>query len=200
MQKTYKEKCFTSTIDNLNVHYLRDFLTPQKADKYYQILDKLLKDNSKNDKRTSITLGNTNICHIYEGTLCWNNDDITSQIIRVLRHQVEKFTSMKFNFVIINRYANGNVGIGAHRDKEKSLGDNPTIAGISLGSLRYVQFVANNFIPEEMPKKIQLALDHGSLYVMHDPTNKYWTHEILKSPKVYKSRISLTFRYLHIIE
>ena len=198
-QKTFKEKCFVSDIDNLNVVYRRDFLTPQKADKYYEILENLMKDDDNKKQRKSLVFGDRG-CKVYTGTMCWDDsDDIVCQIIRVMRHHVEKFTRMKFNFVVINRYPDGSIGISKHRDKEETLGDCPTIAGVSLGSMRNINFESSYFIPQEMPNKIQLALDHGSIYVMYHPTNKRWSHEIPKMPKVYKSRISLTFRYLYDI-
>lgn len=199
MQKTFAEKSFISNTDNLNVKYKRDFLTNYKADKYYKILDNLLCSIEK-DKRVNIGYGSNDICNIYDGTLCWDDDDIVCQIIRVMKHKVETFTGLRFNFVLINRYPNGNIGIGAHRDKEENLGDSPSIAGISLGSMRDIIFEANYFIPQEYPKKIELSLDHGSVYVMYHPTNKYWTHEIPKRTKIFKSRISLTFRYLYHLD
>lgn len=199
-QKTFKEKCFVSEIDNLNVVYKRDFLTPQKADKYYEILENLMKDDDNKRERKSMVFGDRGCCKTYKGIPCWDDsNDILCQILRVMRHHVEKFTGLKFNFVVINRYPSGESGIGFHKDREESLGDNPTIAGISLGSIRDVEFQPSYFIPQEMPNNIQLALDHGSIYVMYHPTNKHWMHGIPKRPKVYKSRISLTFRYLYDI-
>jgi alkylated DNA repair dioxygenase AlkB len=196
-QKTFKEKSFTSTVDNLNVQYKRDFLTPEKADKYYQILENLMKVISDENKRICVTYGNKQTCEYFTDTKSWDGNDIVCQILRVMKHFVEEFTGLKFNFVLINRYPDGHTGMGKHRDKELCLGDTPTIAGISLGSVRDIQFEPYNSIPQEIDKKIVLSLDHGSVYVMHHPTNKYWTHEILKNTKVNKSRISLTFRYVY---
>lgn len=198
LQKTYGEKTFQSLIDNLHVQYKRDFLIPQKADKYYKILDNLIKDIDK-DKRTSVGYGSKEVCKIYGDMLCWDGDDIVCQVIRVMKKKVEEFTKMKFNFVLINRYPSGKVSIGPHRDKEDSLGDCPTIAGVSLGCMRDIHFEASYFMPQEMPKKIELSLDHGSIYVMYHPTNKHWTHAIPAIPRINKSRISLTFRALIII-
>jgi hypothetical protein len=201
-QKTFKEKSFVSEIDKLNVYYKRDFLTPQKADKYYEILDNLLKEKDKdNKKRTSMGFGNKDVCKIYPDISSWDdNNDIVCQILRVMHHHVEKLTGLKFNFVLINRYPSGDSGIGRHRDKEDSLGETPTIAGVSLGGMRDIQFEASYFIPKEMPKNVRFVLDHGSIYVMYHPTNRSWTHEIPKMPKVTKSRISLTFRHLYDVE
>lgn len=50
----------------------------------------------------------------------------------------------------------------------------------------------NNFPIENDSLKCELA--HGSLCVMQNTTNKYWTHQIPKQLKVKNPRISLTFR------
>jgi len=201
LQKTYAEVSFKSDVDHLNVQYKRDFLTPQKADKYYKILDDFIKGIDNNDnKRFFISFGDKETCKVYPDAKSWDeSNDIICQIIRVMRHQVEKFTGSKCNYVYINRYPTGTIGMNKHRDKEVT-GEKPIIAGISLGSVREIQFTPDNFIPEEMPKKISFSLDHGSIYVMNYPTNSFWLHEILKQTKVYGSRISLTFRYVYPIE
>lgn len=198
LQKTHSEISFISEIDNINVQYKRDFLTSKKADKYYEILDNLIKNISNQNKRVSISYGDHTVCNVHEETHSWDSsDDIQCQIIRVMKHKVEKLTNLPFNFVLINRYPMGFVSMGKHRDKEESLGKTPTIAGISLGAVRDIQFESEGFFPKEVPKKISFSLDHGSIYVMGYPTNNYWTHEIPKRTKVYGSRISLTFRYVH---
>ena len=199
LQRTFSEKTYISKVDNFHLEYKRDFLFPEKADKYYKILDNHLKEISNEHKRTCTTFGTKDVAIEFEDTESWDDsNDIVCQIIKVMRHKVEKFTGLKYNFVLINRYPDGNVGMGKHKDKEKCLGENPTITGISLGSVRDMQFEPDIFFPKELPNKIAISLDHGSVYVMRHPTNKYWTHEILKRPKVCRSRISLTFRYVYI--
>ena len=198
LQRTFSEKTFQSNKDNFHLEYKRDFLLPEKADKYYKILEQEFKKISNEHKRTCMTFGTKEVAEEFEDTESWeDSNDIVCQIIRVMHHKVEKFTGLKYNFVLVNRYPDGSVGMGKHRDKESCLGEDPTITGISLGSVRDMQFEPEGFFPEELPKKIAISLDHGSIYVMHHPTNKYWTHEVLKRPKVCRSRISLTFRWIY---
>lgn len=99
------------------------------------------------------------------------------------------FLNTKFNYTLINNYINGNNYIGYHADDEKELGKNPIIAGISFGEEREIYF--KSMIDE---KVIKIKLPHNSLFVMFDPTNKYWKHSIPKKSKSIGQRISLTFR------
>jgi len=198
LQKTYTEVSFKSDVDHLNVQYKKDFLTPQKADKYYEILDNYIKGMDNSDsKRINVSFGDKESCKVYPEAQSWDeNNDIICQIIRVMKHQVEKFTGLKYNYAYINRYPTGAIGMNKHQDREV-LDEESAIVGISLGCIRDLSFEPVGFIPEEMPKKITLSLDHGSIYVMHYPTNAYWSHEIPKMPKLYKSRVSITFRYVY---
>ena len=212
LQKRFKKKNFTSLIDNFNVHYYPRFLSDHQANKYFNILEyQLFKNYETKSKiiingkeleisRKIIGYGDKNICdsnneyHIRS----WENKDIISKILKNIRHMIEIFTGKKFNFVLINRYENGMQSIGFHRDKEKCLGNEPDIIGISLGADRLFRFKCENFLPEKIPKNFELILEHGSLLAIYHPTNKYWMHSVPISTKVKDIRISLTFRYLHI--
>lgn len=207
-------KTFCSLKDNLNVHYKADFIEEHKANKYYHIFEKeLVYDTAEQSKvvvygkehyvpRKQTSYGDPGTYYSFSGATVyahpWDNDNIVCKIIKNIKHKVEVFTGKKFNFVLINRYKDGNDSIGAHRDNEGGLGDSPVIAGVSLGAMRDVCFAPYKFIPEILPKRITLQLDHGSIFVMYPPTNTYWTHEIPKRANVNKPRISLTFRYLYV--
>jgi alkylated DNA repair dioxygenase AlkB len=206
LQTRFKLKAFCSLIDQLNVHYSANFLDQAKANKYYKILeDQLIYDldeklpitifgKKQYISRKHIAYGD-DIC--YHDARSWNHNDIVSKVLRNIKHKVEVFTGLKFNYVLINRYHDGQSSIGAHRDKEDELGREATIAGVSLGSTRIIRFTPDNIIPQKLPKQIDLQLDHGSIYVMHHPTNLHWKHSIPKTAKVNKPRISLTFRYVY---
>jgi len=119
LQKTFAEVSFKSEVDHLNIQYKRDFLTPQKADKYYEILDNLIKKMDDSDhKRINISFGDNEICNYYKDTQSWDDsNDIVCQIIRVMKHQVEKFTGLKYNYAYINRYPTGAISMGKHKDR-----------------------------------------------------------------------------------
>ena len=214
LQKTYQQKIFCSLKDNLNVHYKANFIEEYKANKYYDIFEKeLVYDTPEQSKvvvfgkeyfvpRKQVAYGDPGTYYSFAGTTVyahpWNNDNIVCRIIKNIKHKVEVFTGKKFNFVLINRYKDGRDSIGRHSDSETALGTEPTIVGVSLGAIRDVHFAPYKFIPQILPKKIQLELGHGSIFIMHPPTNTYWTHEIPKRANVNKPRISLTFRYLYV--
>lgn len=110
-------------------------------------------------------------------------------IIDKLRIDIEKLTNCKFNFVLLNYYADGSDYMGWHSDNEKSLGKNPTIASISLGVTRSMAF------KNKKNKQIRkFDLHNGSLLIMSGNTQDEWLHCIPKSKHILTSRINLTFR------
>ena len=216
LQKKYKSKNFTSLSDQINVHYYANFLTNHKADKYYAILEQKLTYNSAEESkvkifgkehlipRQQVAYGDPGTYYSFAGIKVearpWNDkDDIICRILKNIKHKVELFTGYKFNFVLINKYKDGDQYIGLHKDDEKELGDAPTIVGVSLGAVRDVTFKATDVIPTTFPNTLSLELEHGSIFVMYHPTNQYWKHSIPKRAHIKKSRISLTFRTLNKI-
>lgn len=208
-------QCITSLIDNINVHYKRDFLDQKTANKYFSILEDKLVYQPKEESqvtvygkkhyipRKQVAYGEPGLYYSFSGvkvpTKDWNEkDNIVCTVLRNIKHKVEVFTGKKFNFVLINRYADGNDNIGYHCDDEKELGDDASIIGVSLGSERDFKFKAKkDFYPQKLESDLTMVLHHGSIVAMNDPTNKYWMHSIPKRSSVKKPRISLTFRYIH---
>ena len=106
----------------------------------------------------------------------------------------EIYSGEKFNFVLINYYANGDQCIGYHSDDERDLDKFSSIVGVSLGSPRDFLLKPKNFITKNLPNPIKINLDHGSIILMKYPTNKHWTHSIPRRTNINNPRISLTFR------
>ena len=79
--------------------------------------------------------------------------------------------------------------MGWHADNEKELGINPVIASISLGALRKFSFKHN-----ELPVKLDLNLNNGSLLLMSGKIQHPWKHSLPKTKKVITPRLNLTFR------
>eukprot|EP01084_Bolivina_argentea_P160478 279450_1 len=108
----------------------------------------------------------------------------------------------EFNFCLVNRYNNGNDKIGFHKDDEKDLINNSSIADVSFGAMRDIIFKHqdivrnknNNNMDFDQVKSVKIALKNGSLIVMRYPTNSYWYHSIPKRATVKNVRVSLTFR------
>jgi len=220
-------KSYSSLKNNINVHYYDKFFDKKVADNYFDILEKNVVYNSDEESqvtvhgkkhvipRKQVAYGDLGTSYKFAGVTVlsksWSGDDILSKTLLEIKNSVEICTRQKFNFVLINRYKDGESYIGAHRDDEKELGDDPTIAGVSFGAERDVVFAPYRFIPIPDPKgcltantlplvkdKLRVNLGHGSLFVMLDKTNTYWTHSIPKSAKVNGPRVSLTFRYINL--
>ena len=207
-------KVICSLKDNFNVHYKTDFICEYKANKYFDIFEKNLVYNTPEQSkvtvfgkehyiaRKQVAYGDLGTHYTFAGNTVyandWNCKNAICTILKNIKHKVEIFTGKKFNFVLMNRYKDGNDKIMAHRDSEKELGIDPTIVGVSFGSVRDVCFAPYKFIPEILQKRITIELGHGSVFVMHPPTNDHWTHEIPIRANVKTPRISLTFRYLHL--
>jgi alkylated DNA repair dioxygenase AlkB len=186
-------------------------MSKNKADKYYNILKNNLIYNS--DKESMVTIfgkkikiprkqvayGDYGTFYNFSGVQVnaqsWNNkDDIICRVIKNIKHMVEIYSGEKFNFVLINYYANGDQCIGYHSDDERDLDKFSSIVGVSLGSPRDFLLKPKNFITKNLSNPIKINLDHGSIILMKYPTNKYWTHSIPRRTNINNPRISLTFR------
>jgi alkylated DNA repair dioxygenase AlkB len=89
----------------------------------------------------------------------------------------------------LNFYHDGNEGMGWHSDDEESIEDNSTIASVSFGAERKFYFKH-----KQSKKIISVLLEHGSLLLMKEGTQKNWLHSLPKSKKITLPRINLTFR------
>jgi alkylated DNA repair dioxygenase AlkB len=138
-------------------------------------------------KRKTAWYGDSNYVYIYSNTikqaLPW-----TKELVN-LKQIVENLSNTKFNSCLLNLYHNGNEGMGWHSDDEKSIEDNSTIASVSLGAERKFSFKH-----KQGNKTISVLLEHGSLLLMKDATQKNWLHSLPKSSKITLPRINLTFR------
>ena len=108
-----------------------------------------------------------------------------------LKDELEQVVQFRFNSVLINLYRDGNDAMGWHSDDERSLGDCPQIASLSLGVPR--RFVLRKKSEHSIKKEV--LLDHGSLLLMHGNCQSEWQHSLPRMRRVKKARINLTFRY-----
>ena len=178
------------------VYYYGKILTFDEADGYFH---SLLQDIPwKNDevvifgkqiatKRKVAWYGDSNYLYIYSNSvkqaLPWTRE------LANLKQIVEKLSNTLFNSCLLNLYHDGNEGMGWHSDDEKSIEGYSTIASVSFGAERKFSFKhkRNN-------KTISVILEHGSLLLMKDSTQKNWLHSLPKSKKITLPRINLTFR------
>ena len=138
-------------------------------------------------KRKTAWYGDSNYVYIYSNTikqaLPW-----TRELVNI-KQIVENLSNTKFNSCLLNLYHDGNEGMGWHSDDEKSIEDNSSIASVSFGAERKFSFKH-----KQSNKTISVLLEHGSLLLMKDATQKNWLHSLPKSRKITRPRINLTFR------
>lgn len=117
--------------------------------------------------------------------------------LEYIRDAVIKTTGQTFNFVLINRYKDGQDHMGEHRDDEKELDPLCPIASVSLGAARDFIFRHRDARGKQSRRQIEpvkLELAPGSLLLMNPPTNTFWYHSLPVRKKVLLPRINLTFR------
>ncbi|MEO6991904.1 MAG: alpha-ketoglutarate-dependent dioxygenase AlkB [Candidatus Baltobacteraceae bacterium] len=113
--------------------------------------------------------------------------------LAALRDRVAEATGTAFNSVLLNRYRDGADGVAWHADDERELGDEPTIASLSLGATREFQFRTKG---PERRERAALDLAHGSLLLMRGRSQRDLQHRIAKvsPPSAAAERINLTYR------
>lgn len=138
--------------------------------------------------RLTALYGDPNINYGYSGITMdvypWN------ELLLSIKSKVEALSNTKFTHVLLNYYRNGQDSMGWHRDNEKNLGKNPTIASVSFGVAR--EFQLRKY--ESKKDKKSIVLTHGSLLLMQGETQYFWEHQIPKNTKISNPRINLTFR------
>ena len=113
---------------------------------------------------------------------------MTSLLDRV-RVELEKFTGVAFNSVLVNLYRDGKDSVSWHSDNEAINGREPTIASISLGATR--RFDLRH---KATKHTVRVDLEDGSLVVMSGLSQHCWVHQIAKTANAVGPRINLTFR------
>lgn len=113
-------------------------------------------------------------------------------LLQKIKFHVESVAEINFTTVLLNYYRDGRDSNGWHADNEKELGQNPTIASVSLGSERMFQLKHNT----EPSLRQNILLEHGSLLLMKGSTQHFWKHQIPKTKKLVGGRINLTFRVI----
>ena len=209
-QTNYEIIEYKSKNKNIDLTYISNFLSQEYSNNLFELFEKNLIYNTEEESmififgkymkipRKQVAYGEKGIFYKFSGNKVnarnWNDDDEICKNIKKIKDLIENYTKEKFNFVLINKYETETNYISPHKDDEKELGDNPLIVGISIGSERNIKFTHD----DKNIKEIQFPLKNGSMYIMKDPTNKYWKHGIPKYPGKVKPKISLTFRKMHI--
>ena len=181
------------------VYYVPHFFNISEADELYRNL--LNTTPWQQDKIT--VFGKTYLQPRLTAFFADNNKPYTYSNITMMPHKfngpllniknsIENQFQLKFTSCLANLYRTGQDSNGWHADDEKSLGNNPVIASVSLGAERMFHFKHKN--NKHLKKK--LLLEHGSLLLMKGETQHHWLHQIPKTKKPVGKRINLTFRII----
>jgi len=179
----------------LPITYYPDFLNIEQANSLYQHCLKLewqqnqirIAGKTMPVPRLECIYGDVGCDYLYSNSvflkpLIWTDN------LANLRDRITALTGYKFRIVIGNQYRSGQDSIGWHSDNEPSMGSNPAIASLSLGSVRKFQIKPRNGKPTDF------WLEHGSFLVMHPGCQSTHVHQVPKTNKVVSTRINLTFR------
>lgn len=112
--------------------------------------------------------------------------------LKQLKNDLVEPCGTMFNAVLLNLYRNGQDSMGWHSDDEPELGQNPTIASISLGESR--RFLLRR--KDDHKIKREIVLEHGSLLIMRGTLQHFWQHSVPRTQKPRQPRINLTFRHV----
>ncbi|AMQ10820.1 putative alkylated DNA repair protein [Brazilian marseillevirus] len=96
------------------------------------------------------------------------------------------------NYVLVNKYVDGDHYIGWHSDKEKDLDKTFPIVSLSLGARR--DFCLR-LIDNKKHKRV-VSLGNGDLVVMLAGMQQVWQHSVPKRKGVTEPRYNLTFRWV----
>lgn len=185
--------------NNEDILYYNNFLLKSEADELYQKLRSDLDwqqypiqmfGKTMLQPRLIAWYGDKGIQYTYSQTTLvangWNKN------LKNIKEQLKDFLGLNFNSVLANLYRDGQDSMGWHSDDEKELGNNPTIASISLGTPRIFQMRKK----DNQKTKASILLESGSLLLMQGNCQKDWQHQIAKTKKVKTPRINLTFRII----
>jgi alkylated DNA repair dioxygenase AlkB len=137
--------------------------------------------------RKVVWVGNPECAYTYSGVQkapqAWTNP------LLQMKHKLEQFTGYTYNSCLLNLYHSGAEGMGWHSDDERELDSKNPIASVSLGARRKFAFRHR-----QDKTTTSVFVGHGSVLIMHPPTQEYWHHSLLKTTAITSPRINLTFR------
>jgi len=176
------------------------WLGQHKAETYFSVLTQELVLNQETlsmfgrlqkTPRLVAWYGDTDAVYRYSGTshfpMPWH------PLLSEIKQRLEVTVRSKFNSVLANYYRDGRDSMGWHSDSEPELGMRPLIASISLGEDRVMRFRHT----KQSQSKFDLKLTSGSLLVMSGQCQEEWQHSVPKTSTCKRSRLNLTYRFIH---
>jgi alkylated DNA repair dioxygenase AlkB len=191
------EMHLAQTHPDLPIAFYPDFLTPDVADDFLKRSQALEWQHNQIRMfgkylplpRLEAIYGDRGCDYVYSGSVELIAQPWTSWLTSIRQH-IEACSSFGFDVVIGNRYPTGQHYIGWHADNQKSMGQSPAIASLSLGATR-------RFCIREKSKGSKIhnfELGHGSLLVMLPGCQTTHIHQLPKTNEAIGERINWTFR------
>ena len=199
MNSLFPAERISLDLQDANIVYFPSFFTSDVASElYHDLLHEIpwQQDNIKVfgkefvQPRLTALFGNDGKPYSYSNITMQPNP--WNLLLQKIKFHVESVAEINFTTVLLNYYRDGRDSNGWHADNEKELGQNPTIASVSLGSERMFQLKHNT----EPSLRQNIHLEHGSLLLMKGSTQHFWKHQIPKTNKPVGGRINLTFRVI----
>ncbi|KAG8181832.1 hypothetical protein JTE90_003979 [Oedothorax gibbosus] len=132
------------------------------------------------------------------------------QTVLEIKQRVENFLKaneldVELNSVLLNLYRNEKDSVAWHSDDELTMGVSPTIASVSLGSVRKFEMRPKEHTiqqNENLDKDsvFYVNLTPGSLIIMDGCMQEDWQHRVPKEYHDKQPRINLTFRTVHPLD
>jgi alpha-ketoglutarate-dependent dioxygenase alkB family protein 2 len=200
--------------DTIHIKYIDSFLSEKQSKRIFELFENELEYNTA--EQSSINIGGNKkkiprqqvaygddgtffrFCNIQVNARSWNGKSKICKTLKEIKTLVEKETGEKFNFVLINRYYDGDDYIGPHKDDERDIVKDTSIIGVNLGAKRDMVFT-NDHKNTKTKRTHTFPLKGGSLIIIKPPTNNFWYHSIPKDDNCNDIRISLTFRNMKIL-
>jgi alkylated DNA repair dioxygenase AlkB len=172
-------------------------LSKFKAEEYYQALSEQLEWQQHEIRLFGKThLQPRLISWQGEMEYCYSGTHLPPQkyhpLVLALKKEVESFLKENINGVLINYYRNGADSMGWHSDNEKSLGQNPLVVSLSLGTTRKFKMRYKS----DRSLSTELELHSGDLLVLDRGSQSLIEHAVPKQIRIVEGRINLTFRHL----
>ena len=186
-------------LPDCDISYYPGFLNKAEADLYFTYLRKNVPWQQDDitvfgktfvQPRLTALFGNNGKPYAYSN-ITMKPHKFTPEILDI-KKRIETKSRVIFTTCLLNLYRDGSDSNGWHADNEKSLGEHPVIASITLGQER--NFHLKHRMRKELRHKLLLA--HGSLLLMQGETQHHWLHQIAKTKKTIGERINLTFRVI----
>lgn len=124
----------------------------------------------------------------------WHGDGCdlawTPQLAAV-RDDLEPVARTRFDYVLLNRYRDGNDSVAWHNDRFPVRAAEPIVASLTLGATRAFDVRAK----AARSRIFSTDLDHGDLVIMGAGAQLDYEHRVPKDRRIGGERINLTFRH-----